>query len=263
MIEGYKKRNDFDNTIFIITGDHHVTARQFGGYYNYHVPLIIYSPMLKSGRNMKGVVSQRDITPTFLSLLQYNYNIETPDEVTWLNSALDTSLTFSAHTFSPLQLIDHSIGGMLYKNYLLCEGILEEFTDGKLHKIDDPKVLQYMNRLLSLYRFLDSYAFNNYALIKNNNAYRYNSATQIIDIEDPIAPNSCFAQKTGLDIVEGPEKHQTTLFIDSDSEFPIDFLHFNIPDDIEEFKVDIEFKIFMINDDDKYDKRIWASILLG
>jgi uncharacterized sulfatase len=168
LIEDYKKRDDFDNTIFIITGDHTPYAKQFAGYSNYHVPLIIYSPMLKSGRQMKGVVSHRDITPTLLSLLKNNYNIKTPSEVTWLNTALDTSLKFNANTFSPLQILDHSVGGVLYKNYMLCEGILEELTDGVPRKVDNPDILQKMNHLQSLYQSLDQYVLYNDALIKSN-----------------------------------------------------------------------------------------------
>jgi len=123
---------------------------------------------------MKGVVSHRDITPTFLSLLQNNYNLNLPEEVTWLNTALDTSLTFNAHTFSPLQLINHSIGGVVYKNYILSEGILEEITDGGPRKINNPEVLQQMNRLLYLYQLLDLYAFDNNALIRNPYAHKPN-----------------------------------------------------------------------------------------
>ncbi|MDR2972868.1 MAG: LTA synthase family protein, partial [Bacteroidales bacterium] len=200
LIEGYKKREDFENTIFIITGDHIPFARQFGGYENYHVPLIIYSPMLKSGRSMKGVVTHRDITPTLLSLLKYNYDIETPSEVTWLTTALDTSLKFNANTFSPLQIIDHSVGGVVYKNYMLCEGIIEEFTDGIPRKINNPDIFQQMNRLQSLYQFLDQYILNNEVLIQNHYAHKFKNT--IINIEDTITQESYFAEKSKLKVTE-------------------------------------------------------------
>ncbi|MCL2290227.1 MAG: LTA synthase family protein [Bacteroidetes bacterium] len=251
LMEGYQKRDDFDNTIFIITGDHNLPAKQFGGYANYHVPLMIYSPMLKTVRKMKGVVSHRDITPTILSLLQNNYNIQTPNEVAWLNTALDTSLTFNAKTFSPLQLIDHTIGGIVYNNYLLCEGVLEELTDNGPRKVNDPHVLQQMNRLLSLYRSLDYYAFYNNALLRNHFAYKYNSANTIFDIEDTIAPGSYFAERSGLQVTEGPEGHKTTLYFDTSSLYPIEFLNFDIPKETEEFRVEVEFRIYIINDVDR------------
>jgi hypothetical protein len=196
---------------------------------------------------MKGVVSHRDVTPTFISLLHKHYSIETPKETAWLNTALDTSLTFNAHSFSPLQLIDHTIGGILYRNYILCEGILEEFTEKGLHKISDPKIYQQMNRLLSLYKSLDLYAFNNNSLIRNEYAYKYKSANVIIDIEDPVSQNGYFVENSGLQVVEGPEDHKSTLHFEASHLYPINFLSFNIPDNIEEFKVEIEFKIYIKN----------------
>jgi hypothetical protein len=197
--------------------------------------------MLKSGRNMKGVVSHRDITPTLLALLQNNFNIETPEEVTWLNMPLDTSLTFNANTFSPLQLIDHTLGGIMYKNYMLCEGILEEFIDSIPRKINDPNVLQQMNRLFSLYQTLDLYVLNNDALIKNPHAHR-ELTNVILEIEDTIAQKSYYAKKSKLKVMEDPYEFKTTLYIDGTDQFPLEFFCFKISESITEFKVDIEFK---------------------
>ena len=257
LIESYKKSPDFDNTIFIITGDHHPMPSQFSGYRNYHVPLIVYSPMLKSGRNMKGVVSHRDVTPTLLSLLQNNYNFETPDEVTWLNTALDTSLTFNANTFSPLQLIDHTLGGVVYKNYMLCEGILEEFTDGAPHKINDDRVLQQMERLTFIYQSAERYILYNDALLKNGYIPERRKTEVILNIEDTITQESYFAKDSKLQVVEGPEGHETTLYVDSTDLFPIRLLYYKVPyHDIEKFMVEIEFKIYIKNDDINKDFRL-------
>jgi len=236
LIEGYKKRDDFENTIFIITGDHHPYSRQFGGFSNYHVPLIIYSPMLKSNRMMKGVVSHRDITPTLLSLLKNNYNIETPNEVAWLNTTLDTSLTFNANTFSPLQLIDHTLDGILYKNCLLCEGIVEKITDSAVYKIDDHNILQQMDRLLSLYRTLDLYVLYNDALIKNPYAHLKPTAT-IFEVNN----TSYFTETSGLSIVEESKNHKSTLYIDETKMF-FEFVHSQIPDYVNELMVELEFQ---------------------
>jgi phosphoglycerol transferase MdoB-like AlkP superfamily enzyme len=245
LMEGYQKRDDFENTIFIITGDHSVFAKQFGGYSNFHVPLMIYSPMLKAPRKMKGVVSHRDITPTLLSMLQHHFKIETPKEVAWLNTALDTSLTFQANTFSPLQLIDRNIGGILYKNYMFCEGVLEELTDSAPRKIENFEIYQKMDRLLTLYQSLDLYAHHNNALIRNPYAYRSTPKSAIIDIVDTIAPDSYFAKSSQLPVVEGPQEHKTTLYFDADNTAPMDLLRFDIDNDIDLFRVDIEFKIYL------------------
>ena len=252
LMEGYKKREDFDNTIFIITGDHNVYVKQFGGFSNHHVPLIIYSPMLKSNRSMKGVVSHRDITPTILSLLQNNYEINIPKEVTWLNTALDTSMTFHANTFAPLQIINHSISGMLYKNFLLCEGILEEFSGGNFQKVNNPDKLKQMERLQTLYQSLDLYILNNDALIRNYYAHKSKSAKAIISIDDTISQNSYYAKRSGLPVVEGPLGHNTTLYFSGEETYPIGFLNFEIPDGMEKFRVEIEFKIYIKNYGENY-----------
>ena len=247
LMEEYQKRNDFDNTIFIITGDHDCGAGQFGGYTNYHVPLIIYSPMLKSDRRMKGVVSHRDITPTILSLLKKHYNIKSPDEVAWLNTKLDTSLTFNANTFAPLQIIDHTIEGVLYKNYMLSEGVLEEVTDGNSVTIDNQQIFQQMERLLYLYKSIDLYNLYNDALIKNDYAHKQKLTNVIIDIEDTIFTGSHYAEKSKLQVLEGPERKPTTLFFDASNKAPIYFLEFEIPESVESFRAEIEFSIFVRN----------------
>ena len=45
----YKKRDDFKNTIFFITGDHRMSSPPISTQIDrFHVPIVIYSPMLKS-----------------------------------------------------------------------------------------------------------------------------------------------------------------------------------------------------------------------
>ena len=250
LIESYKMRDDYENTIFIITGDHYPWPPQFGGYKNYHVPLIIYSPMLKSGRKMKGVVSHRDITPTLLALLENNYNIKAPTEVAWLNTALDTSLTFNAQTFAPMQLIDHTLGGVLYKNYLFCEDILEELTNDGPRKIDNPCVSQKLNRLLFLYQSIERYILYHDALLRHDIEQKSLKEKVVMNIEDTIANNNSFFIEPGLQVREGPEGHKTTLCFDKSNEYPISLLRFKVPHEIEKFMVEIEFKIYIKNDDE-------------
>jgi len=257
LIEDYKKREDFDNTIFIITGDHHSGPDHLRGYRNYHVPLIIYSPMLKSGRYMKGVVSHRDITPTLLSLLKNKYNIKAPEDVAWLNSAMDTSLTFNANTFSPLQIINHTLDGMLYKNYLLSENIVAELTENGPRVINDQDILTQMTRMLTLYQSIERNILYNNALIRNNDFRKRKQAETIISIEDSISKNSFFAKESKLKVCEGPEGRDTTLYFHNSNLYPIKFLTYEIPNhEIEQLIVEVEFKIYIKNDDKNKELRL-------
>lgn len=87
-----KSSGAYDNTIYIITGDHslsnlspHNTIKQ------YNVPLIIHSPFLKKGKYFKGTCSHLDIVPTLLALLKNKCAIQLPEYAHWLGKQLDTA----------------------------------------------------------------------------------------------------------------------------------------------------------------------------
>ena len=74
FMNAYAKREEFKNTIFIITGDHRlIPITQKDKLCRFHVPLYIYSPMLKKAEKFKSVSSHWDIETSLLSLLMNNY----------------------------------------------------------------------------------------------------------------------------------------------------------------------------------------------
>lgn len=59
----------FNNTIFIITADHNAGKYEKTTFpEDYHVPFLIYSPLLKGGKISDNVTSHIDITPTIIGL---------------------------------------------------------------------------------------------------------------------------------------------------------------------------------------------------
>src|SRR5690554_2359744 len=78
FISQYKTRKEFENTIFIITGDHPITEVPIKNTLKrYHVPLIIYSPKLKQGVKSKNVVSHLDVYGSINNLLR-KYGVHSP-----------------------------------------------------------------------------------------------------------------------------------------------------------------------------------------
>jgi len=70
FINGYKKRKDFEETVFIITADH--ALPHFQGvepYGKFRIPLIIYSPKNISPGRSQMFASQIDLFPTIIKLL--------------------------------------------------------------------------------------------------------------------------------------------------------------------------------------------------
>lgn len=85
----YKKRKDYNNTIFIIVGDHNIKTFPVSNIIElYHVPLIIYSPLLIKTGDVKDINCHRDILPSLAQLLNQNFDLEMPEINHWLSGGL-------------------------------------------------------------------------------------------------------------------------------------------------------------------------------
>jgi len=137
----YSKRSDYKNTIFIITGDHRMPELPMSTKIDrFHVPLIIYSPLLKRTAQFKSVSSHFDIAPSLLAFLEKNYRIQKPSLAAWIGEGLDTARTFrNIHRYPLMQtktdMIDfvqgeyHLNSETLYKlSATLDEEIVEDET---------------------------------------------------------------------------------------------------------------------------------------
>ena len=66
----------FENTVFLITADHCASSagRTEIPLHKYHIPALIFAPGFVAPREVGGIVSQIDLMPTLLSLLNMNYD---------------------------------------------------------------------------------------------------------------------------------------------------------------------------------------------
>ena len=77
FFENYSKRPDFKNN-FVITGDHSMPEITLESKIDrFHVPLLIYSPLLKESKRFYKTVSHFDIAPSILAYYRNNYQINT------------------------------------------------------------------------------------------------------------------------------------------------------------------------------------------
>ena len=116
----YSQRPDFANTVFLITGDHRMPEIPMSSKIDrYHVPLIIYSPLLKRRAKFKSISTHFDITPSLLAWLKKGYGLKVPEPASWMGAGLDTAHQFrNIHAYPIMQtktdLIDFVMG-----NYML------------------------------------------------------------------------------------------------------------------------------------------------
>jgi uncharacterized sulfatase len=155
---------EFENTIFIITGDHAIDLNiDSSPLKNYRVPLIVYSPLLKKAQTFSGLCSHIDILPSLLGLLEKNYGLKFPAEKQWIGEGLDTSLIFKAKRNIPLNMLSMDMPNFIYKNYLLQgENIYE--LDSSLQtstETNQKKAKEIKNHIHNFYYL------NNYVCLKN------------------------------------------------------------------------------------------------
>ena len=105
FFQAYSKRSDFSNTIFLITGDHRMPEIPMANKIDrYHVPLIVFSPLLTRTAKFSSISTHFDVTPSLLAMLKKQYNIDIPTEESWIGSGLDTARNFeNRHAYPIMQ----------------------------------------------------------------------------------------------------------------------------------------------------------------
>lgn len=171
----YSKRPDFNNTIFVITGDHRMPEiPQSTKLDRFHVPLIIYSPMLKEGRKMDNIVSHFDIAPSFVALLRDSYKMPMPEYVTWLGSGLHDGVKYSSQMGIPLknskpQLIDFVLGKYHISGnqlFLINRNLDEE-------KIENPAVFNKLNTQFEAFKKMNTDIYQYKSLVPDSLLTKY------------------------------------------------------------------------------------------
>lgn len=222
LIDGYRQKPGFDNTIFVITGDHSFNTMA-EPIEVHHVPLVIWSPMLKSARQMDALASHRDITPSFLALLKERYGISTPDKVAWLNRGLDTAQQFRCTTFSPLLDVSRTISRMVAHGCLTDDNNTKQIGfNGKHLTLTSVADSLNMSSLLKSYRALDQYVTSNNTLLENKT--QQNGFYTVFKVNSNGERMFLF-QKAGLEVGDFDGRDNAA---DISPEFPLNFCTYEI-----------------------------------
>ncbi|WP_273566785.1 sulfatase-like hydrolase/transferase [Maribacter halichondriae] len=167
VFEEYKKQPNYDNTIFIVTGDHRlIPIPQRNNLSRFHVPLIMYSPMLKTTKKMSAVSSHFDVTPTLLALLGNKYELKMPKKVAWMGDALDTQSEFRSVKDIPLMRNKNEL-----KEYISGDKL---YSDGSIYGIDENMDLSTSfggskaETKLESFKSLNAYVTNNDKIIPDS-----------------------------------------------------------------------------------------------
>lgn len=148
----YKKRNDYANTIFIITGDHPMTEVPIANSLKrYHVPLLIFSEKLIKPHIISNPVSHLDISESILSLLK-PYEINTPSLSTAIGEKLCTSTNSHKRHFAFMndnrEIVDYYCDGY----FISGDQIFEVDPNLNLNEINNNEIWTKLNKELSIFK---------------------------------------------------------------------------------------------------------------
>jgi uncharacterized sulfatase len=160
----YARRPEYDNTIFFITGDHHIGSFPIiNEIDDYHVPFIVYSPMLKKPQKFLSVNTHNNITPTILALLNDNFHLpNNPKEVHWLSGVMDTARAFRNIQSMPFMWWDREIADYIYKDYFLSDNQLYQLKPNLIQeKITNDTLKKHIISLRENFKKINNYVCDN------------------------------------------------------------------------------------------------------
>lgn len=125
-----KKEKYYDNTIYVIVGDHMMgEIAQNSAIEKYRPVLMIFSPLLKKHKFIRGTNSHLDIAPSLYQLLEHQYNFPSLDSVSWLGQPFDTSSVFRCDRDVLFMMNDRTVQDILHNNYFLSKDKLYTVSD--------------------------------------------------------------------------------------------------------------------------------------
>ena len=156
----YATRPEYKNTIFFITGDHHIGSfPSTSGIDDYHVPLIVYSAMLKRPRKFLSINSHNNLAPTISALVLNNYPSlpYKPKEVHWLANVLDTTASFRNNQSMPFMEWSREMTDYIYKEYYLSGPQLYKINANlSIVKSNNDSVKNHMKNLLDNFKLINN-----------------------------------------------------------------------------------------------------------
>lgn len=167
----YKKRDDYKNTIFVITGDHRIGSQNAKNKIDkYHVPFIIFSSMLEQPMRFSSISSHLNVAPTFYAFLSSKFGFELPKKVSWLGKQIDFGRNFQSVNNIPLMRTSREITDYVFEDYFLSENELFIIKENlELLQIENQELLDSLTESLTNFIKLNDYITKNNLIISDEN----------------------------------------------------------------------------------------------
>jgi uncharacterized sulfatase len=125
----------------------------------FHVPLVIYSPLLKKAETFSSIVTHYDVTPSLLAMFKNRINLSLPSVTSWIGHGLDANLSFRNLNAYPLkrntgELMDYISGD----HFISGSTLYRVYPDLNIEPEENPKLNDQLQK-----EFINYKAKNNFA----------------------------------------------------------------------------------------------------
>jgi len=150
----------------------------------YHVPLIIYSPLLKRAATFQSISTHFDVAPSILAFLKSRYNVILPAQTCFIGTGLDTSHSFGNTHIYPLKQTKTDLVDFLYGKYLLNNDQLYEITDNMdIKPVSDAAMKSKITTAFTQFRQKNKSIIANAKLLPDSLILRYNAKSSTLAIK--------------------------------------------------------------------------------
>ncbi|WP_172279096.1 sulfatase-like hydrolase/transferase [Chryseobacterium sp. LAM-KRS1] len=156
FFENYSKRPDFQRTIFVITGDHSMPEITLESKIDrFHVPLLIYSPLLKETKRFHKTASHFDVAPSIVAYYRNNYKLRTPSTVTWVGRGFSPDLQ-PGKAGIPMMQSKNMMADFVSDQYYLHDGELFTLENSEEEPSNDASALNMINGRFNQFKRMNS-----------------------------------------------------------------------------------------------------------
>ena len=165
-----QKLPSFNNTIFLITGDHRMPEIPISTQLDrFHVPLVIYSPMLKKAQKFSSIVTHFDITPSLVALLNADSVISRPKVASWIGHGLDGNKDFRNLHAYPFMRNKNEILDFIDGEWMLANNVIYQvYENMDIEPADKPEKETDLKAEFNNFLLQNNYACKNNKLIPDS-----------------------------------------------------------------------------------------------
>lgn len=178
FFKNYSKRPDYNNTIFVITGDHSMPEITLQSKIDrFHVPLLIYSPLLKESKRFYKTVSHFDIAPSILAYYRNNYQIKTPSTVTWVGRGFSADAEISKAGI-PMMQSKNQLIDFVSEKYYIHDGKLFTLKNLEEDPSDDAAAMSKINGRFNQYKSMNAKFYSTKKLMPDSVMVNFKKKTK-------------------------------------------------------------------------------------